>query len=219
LGEGRNGQPEDARGLARLENDASRRGKMTGSFSTHRSPTRFVPRWLLALAILGSMQAQVASAAREATPLVSAAIEHDAGRPAVNLAVSAYPPVIVQAIAAAKARINASKKCQRFFDDRGLETISQTIYSLQELGPGSVAAYVEGNRVFLNLNPNGAFMNPPAGLAGMQSAEEIRGFYILHELAHELSRATKFLVDHSASQSMNKFRHDNNDDLLKMNCY
>ncbi|HEX7286065.1 MAG TPA: hypothetical protein VF532_07770 [Candidatus Angelobacter sp.] len=192
---------------------------MTSSFSTQQSRTLFVPRWLLALAMVGSMQAQVVSAARESTPLVSAAIEHGASRPAVSSAVAVYPPVIAQAIAAAQSRIKAGKKCRRFFDDRGLETMGLTIYSLQELGPGSVAAYVEGNRVFLNLNPKGAFMSPPTGFAGMQSAEEIRGFYILHELAHELSRATKFQVDHSASQSMNKFRHDNNDDLLKMNCY
>jgi hypothetical protein len=130
-----------------------------------------------------------------------------------------FAPVVLQAIAAAQARINASKKCQRFFNNQGIEMMEQTHYSLQDLGPGSVAAMVDGDSVFLNLNAKGAFMNPPADFAGVQTVEEIRGFYVLHELGHELSRVTKFVMDRSASKSVNKFRHDSNNDLLRANCY
>jgi hypothetical protein len=132
---------------------------------------------------------------------------------------TAYSLVVVQAIAAAKSRINASRKCQRFFNEQGIGTIEGTQYSLQDLGPGSLAASVDGEIVFLNVNRKGAFMDPPADFAGLQTADEIRAFYILHELGHELSSFTKFVQDHSASKAVNRFRHDINNDLLKNNCY
>jgi hypothetical protein len=126
---------------------------------------------------------------------------------------------VYEAIAAAKARIHSSRKCQNFFHNEGIETIDHTRYSLQYLSSESRAAQVEGNTVLLNRSASGAFMKPPLGLAGLKEPIDIRAFYILHELGHELSRFTRFLEDHSVSVSMNQVRHKRNNELLLKNCY
>jgi hypothetical protein len=96
------------------------------------------------------------------TPVFLAAQKADSQAPAQSIVkdskLTAYSLVVVQAIAAAKSRINANRKCQRFFNEQGIGTIERTQYSLQDLGPGSLAASVDGEMVFLNVNRKGAFM-------------------------------------------------------------
>jgi len=135
-----------------------------------------------------------------------------------STAVSQHP-LIAQAIAAAKARIESSKKCRRFFNYQGVEAIDQTSYFAQDLGTGTVAAARVGQNVAVNINPRGAFMHPPAEFAGLHAAEDVRGFFILHELGHQLSQTTKFVWDHSEIKSLNDSRHDLNDGRLRRNCY
>jgi len=128
-------------------------------------------------------------------------------------------PLIAKAIAAAKARIESSKKCRRFFNYQGVEVIDHTGYYALDLGPGTVAAAKVGENIAVNINPKGAFMHPPAEFAGMHAAEDVRGFFILHELGHQLSQTTKFEWDHSEIKSLNDFRHDLNNGRLLRNCY
>jgi hypothetical protein len=128
-------------------------------------------------------------------------------------------PLIAQAIAAAKARIESSKKCRRFFNYQGAEVIDHTGYYALDLGPGTVAAAKLGENIAVNINPRGAFMHPPEEFAGLHAAEDVRGFFILHELGHQLSQTTKFDWDHSEIKSLNDFRHDLNDRRLRRNCY
>lgn len=83
----------------------------------------------------------------------------------------------------------------------------------------TIAAQVDGNVVLLNRSPNGPFMKPPEGFAGLTDQTEIRAFYILHELAHELSRYTKYVIDHGASAPWSAVRVRMNNELLIQNCY
>lgn len=127
--------------------------------------------------------------------------------------------LVYEAIAVARARIRSSRKCQTFFHNEGLQKIDETRYSLQVLGPGPVAAQVDGNWVMLNRNAQGRFMHPAPGFNGLPDAAQIRGFYILHELAHELRRYTRFMRDKTALARENKVRQSRNNELLLMNCY
>jgi len=124
-----------------------------------------------------------------------------------------------QAIAAARARIQSSRKCQKFFHDEGVNKLDRTFYTLQFIPNNNIAAEVEDDTVVLNRGAESAFMKPPLGFAGQKSAVEIRAFYILHELGHELSQFTKFTVDHSVAKADNQSRHQRNDELLLQNCY
>jgi hypothetical protein len=127
--------------------------------------------------------------------------------------------LVYEAIAVARARIRSSRKCQTFFHNEGVQKIDETHYSLQDLGPGPVAAQVEENWVMLNLNAQGSFMRPPRDYKGLPDAAQVRGFYILHELAHELSAYTHFMSDHSVFVRENISRHARNNELLLMSCY
>ena len=124
-----------------------------------------------------------------------------------------------RAIESAMARIHASPKCQKFFHNEGEQKLANTLYSLQYLKVPSIAAQVDGMVVLLNRSPNGMFMKPPEALAGLTGPAQIREFFILHELAHELSRFTRYLVDHTASSRANAFRIQLNNELLFANCY
>jgi hypothetical protein len=157
----------------------------------------------------GQGQAQPAATKVEQPPSASG----------VSPTVVSQHPLIAQAVAAAKARTESSKKCRRFFNYQGVEAIDQTSYFAQDLGTGTVAAARVGQNVAVNINPRGAFMHPPAEFVGLHAAEDIRGFFILHELGHQLSQATKFVWDHSELKSLNDLRHDLNDGRLRRNCY
>jgi len=123
-----------------------------------------------------------------------------------------------RAIESAMARIHASPKCQKFFNDEGERKLANTRYTLQYLLVPSIAAQVDGTVVLLNRSPNGMFMKPQS-VAGLTDPAQIREFFILHELGHELSGFTRFLVDHTASSRISSFRTRLNNDLLFANCY
>lgn len=192
-----------------------------------------VTLWSLLLA-LGSVQAQTQAGQKQmnADPvlkLVDAGVTHAPsayfsgaqalrGERAVK-ASDAELKAAYDAIAAAKARIESNRKCQKFFHSEGTEKISQTLYTVQDLRASSIAAQVEGNTVALNRNPSAVFMKPPQDFAGLKEPGEIRAFYILHELAHELSKFTGFVNDHMASARDNAVRHQRNNQLLIQNCY
>jgi len=78
---------------------------------------------------------------------------------------------------------------------------------------------VSGSVVLINRAPNGAFMRPPQRLMKLTDPTEIRAFYILHELAHELCRYTQYVEDHKASATMSEVRTNLNNELLFENCY
>jgi hypothetical protein len=124
-----------------------------------------------------------------------------------------------QAIAAAMDRIRSNATCQRFFNNEGEQALGQTRFTIQYLSIPNIAAQVEGNVVLLNRNPNGAFMKPRQRIMGLTDPTEIRGFYVLHELAHELCRYTRYIPDHQASAHENEFRTRLNNELLFLNCY
>jgi hypothetical protein len=124
-----------------------------------------------------------------------------------------------QAIAAARERIRSNPTCQKFFHDQGEQVLEQTRFTMQYLTIPNIAAQVEGNVVLLNRNPNGAFMKPKQHIMGLTDPTEIRGFYVLHELAHELCRYTRYISDHQASAHENEFRTRLNNELLFLNCY
>lgn len=123
------------------------------------------------------------------------------------------------AIADARDRIRSNPRCQKFFHDEGELALDNTRFSTQYLQIPEIAAQVEGSVVLLNRNPNGAFMKPRQGFMGLKDPTEIRGFYILHELAHELCRHTRYIPDHNASAHDNRFRSRLNNELLFLNCY
>ena len=136
------------------------------------------------------------------------------GAPMDDAAMAAF-----QAIAAARARIQSNANCHRFFHGEGERALETTRFSLQYLPNPRIAAQVDGNVVLLNRSPNSAFMTPLPGSLGMTDPTEIRAFYILHELAHELSRYTSFIKDHTASARGNEFRTRLNNQLLLESCY
>jgi hypothetical protein len=123
-----------------------------------------------------------------------------------------------QAISAARARIQSDRSCQRFFHAEGEQVLERTRFTMQYLRVRTIAAQVEGSVVVLNRDPNGPFLKPEA-FAGMTDFTEIRAFFILHGLAHELSRHTRYLVDHTSSPVANALRTKLNNALLLQNCY
>jgi hypothetical protein len=128
-------------------------------------------------------------------------------------------PLAHQAIAAARERIRSNPTCQKFFHGEGEQVLEQTRFTMQYLKIPNIAAQVEGNVVLLNRNPNGAFMKPGHHVMGLTDPAEIRGFYVLHELAHELCQYTRYISDHQASAHENEFRTRMNNELLFLNCY
>lgn len=124
-----------------------------------------------------------------------------------------------QAIAAARERIRSNPTCQKFFHDEGELALDNTRFTTQYLQIPDIAAQVEGNVVLLNRNPNGVFMKPRQGFMRLTDPTEIRGFYILHELAHELCRYTRYIPDHHASPHENELRTRLNNELLFLSCY
>jgi len=127
--------------------------------------------------------------------------------------------VAYAAILAAKARIHSNRNCQKFFHSEGEQALENTHFTLQYLPIPRIAAQVEGQVVLLNRTPSGAFMTPPQDLMGLTDPTEIRAFYILHELAHELKRYTGYLKDHYPSADISEYHTRLNNELLFQNCY
>ena len=124
-----------------------------------------------------------------------------------------------QAISAARARIQSNGACRKFFHGEGEQVLDKTRFTLQYLEIPDIAAQVDGSVVLLNRSSNSLFMKPPPSFMGLEDPREIRAFYILHELAHELCRYTRYVTDHSASAETSKFRTLMNNELLFQNCY
>lgn len=124
-----------------------------------------------------------------------------------------------QAIAAAEARIRGNAGCQKFFHGQGEQALESTRFTLQYVQSLSLAAQIVDASVLVNRNPSGRFMKPPPDFEGLKNPIEIRAFYVLHELAHELSGYTRYVKDHFALARQNEVRTKMNNDLLSESCY
>jgi hypothetical protein len=92
------------------------------------------------------------------------------------------------------------KSCSSFYGGQGAATMNASTYRFLDLGLTAGASTNPGFSVFVNSNPKGPYMNPPANFLGVRTAPGIRGLILLHELGHELSNITGFVADAGPSR-------------------
>ena len=87
-------------------------------------------------------------------------------------------------------------------------------------GNFQLPCYAKPRRYGLDYDPSGAFLSPPSSFYGAVGTAQVQGFFLAHEMAHNLSDATYFFTnDNPAMGRLSRFYQDMNNTRLSLACY